>query len=286
MGNYSIGVDIGASHVSCGLYNKKLQKLECKIYQLNHIDKAIDVSISTRKFIKIIINLIDKLIQENNIQINDVSSIGLGCPGGIVRNEGIFLGSAILNVEKINWRKELYKYNLKVFVENDCTCAGICESYINKWDNFIMFTLGSELGISYMQGYKCIDSIVWDIMKINEKIGTNNDKYIKSFSSLSKRYNSIKNGNYDRCEIFKCIEKGNIEAFDILKDYIENFVNGIIKIEQVYKIKQFSIGGGMSEYSKYFIKDIKNKLPNIDINIAKYKNDSGIVGGAILEDVQ
>ena len=286
MGNYSIGVDIGASHVSCGLYNKKLQKLECKIYQLNRMDKKIDVFTSTKKFINIIINLIDRLIQENNIQISNVSSIGLGCPGGIERDEGIFLGSSALNVDKINWKKELNKYNLKVFVENDCTCAGICESYINKWDEFIMFTLGSGLGISYMKEYKCIHPIVWNIMEINRKIGTEHDKYIKSFNSLSKKYNTIKNGNYDRWEIFKCIEKGDSEALDILKDYIENFVNGIIRIEQTYKIKQFSIGGGMSEYSEYYIKDIQSKLPGININIAKYKNDSGIIGGAILEDIQ
>ena len=28
----SIGVDIGASHISCGLYNSEYDKLECKIY--------------------------------------------------------------------------------------------------------------------------------------------------------------------------------------------------------------------------------------------------------------
>ena len=39
----------------------------------------------------------------------------------------------------------------------------------------------------------------------------------------------------------------------------------------------------MSEYSQYFIDDIKNGLPNLNINIAKYRNDSGIIGGALLE---
>lgn len=283
MKNYSIGVDIGASHVSCGLYNKATKDLECKKYILNKMDKKIDLDVSTKKFVNIIKDLLDSLIKENNIDINEVSSIGLGCPGGIDKNEAIFLGSSSLNVTKINWRKELEKYNVKIFAENDCTCAGICESYINKINEFIMFTLGSGLGISYMSDYKCIHEIGWDIAKMNHRIGEKYDKYIYSFNSLSKRYNEAVGKKYQRCEIFKCIERGNELALNILKDYTENFIQGIIKIDRKYKIKKYIIGGGMSEYSEFFMPSIKNRLPDVDIRIAKHRNDSGIIGGAILE---
>lgn len=279
----NIGIDIGASHISCGLYNISTQILENKIYLLNKMDKTVDIDISTRHFINIIINLIDRLIIENNININEISSIGLGCPGGTDKENGIFLGSSSLNVSEINFRTELKKYNTKVFVENDCTCAGICESYINNLNNFIMFTLGSGLGISYMQDYKCIDEIVWDIFKINKKMGNNHDKYIKSFNSLSRRYNEIKNENYVRCEIFKCLEKGDKDAENVLKNYIINFIDGIRIIQNHYPVKDIVIGGGMSEYSKYFIYDIRKEFQNINIHIAKHKNDSGIIGGALLE---
>lgn len=279
----SIGVDIGASHISCGLYNSNIKKLENKIYFPNKMDKTVDVDISTKYFINLIINLIDRLIKENNINMDEVSSIGLGCPGGVDKQNGIFLGSTSLNVDEIDFRKELKKYNVKIFVENDCTCAGICESYLNNLNNFIMFTLGSGLGISYMQNYECIDEIVWNIFKINKKMGSNHDKYINSFHNLSKRYNESKNKNYTRNEIFKCIEKGDIVAKNILKDYVKNFIDGVNKIEQYYKVKDFFIGGGMSEYSEYFIEDIRNGLPKLNIHIAKYRNDSGIIGGALLE---
>lgn len=281
----SIGVDIGASHISCGLYNSSAKKLENKIYIFNKMDKTIEINTSTRYFINLILNLIDRLIKENNIDIDKVSSIGLGCPGGIDKQNGIFFGSTALNVDKIDFRKELKKYNVRVFVENDCTCAGICENYLNNINNFLMFTLGSGLGISYMKDYECIDKIVWDIIKINKKMGSEHDKYIKSFHSLSKRYNEVKNKSYKRDEIFKCIEKGDADAKSILKSYIKNFIDGVMKIEQYYSIKDISIGGGMSEYSEYFIEDIRKGLPQLNIHIAKYKNDSGIIGGALLENV-
>lgn len=54
---------------------------------------------------------------------------------------------------------------------------------------------------------------------------------------------------------------------------------------EYYKIKDIVIGGGISEHSKYFVDDIKNRLQNINIHIAKYCNDSGIIGAALLEKI-
>ena len=102
---------------------------------------------------------------------------------------------------------------------------------------------------------------------------------------MSKRYNRIKNKKYARTEIFKCIEKDDIDAKILLQEYIRNFIDGIKKIESVYSIGKYSIGGGMSEYDNYFFNKIKESLPGIDIRIAKYKNDSGIIGAAMLEYV-
>ena len=281
----SIGVDIGASHISCGLYNIKDDKLENKIYLLNKVDKNIDINISTKYFIHVLIALIDRLIRENNINIDKITSIGIGCPGGIDRDNGIFLGSSSLNVKEINLRKELRKYNTQIFVENDCTCAGICESYVNHINNFLMLNLGSDLGIAYMKNYKCIDQIIWDISEFNKKVGDKNDTYIRSFEYLSEKYNDYKQEKNERGEIFKCLKKGDTEAKLILEDYINNFIEGIIRINKNYNIKDFSIGGGMSEYSEYFINEIRKSLPYLNIHIAKYKNDSGIIGAALLEKI-
>ncbi len=281
----SIGIDIGASHIACGLFNSEYDKLEGKIYLPNKMDKNIDINASTNSFVKTIICLIDRLIKENNIYMDKITSIGLGCPGGIDKDNGIFLGSSNLNVKQINWKKELKSYNTEVFVENDCTCAGICESYINNINDFLMFTSGSGLGIAYMHNYKCLDEIVWDIIELNKKIGNRHDKYIRSFENLSNKYNEYKRSKYEREEIFKYIENGDVGARRILKDYIENFVEGILRISKKHNIKDFSIGGGMSEYSKYFIDEIRESLPNLNIRIAKYKNDSGIIGAALLEKI-
>lgn len=279
----SIGVDIGVSHISCGLYNSDSNKLECKLYYPNKMDNHIDINVSTQYFIKIVTNLIDTLLEESNIFMDEVTSIGIGCPGGIDKNNGIFFGSSSLNVKEINWKKELRKYDTEILVENDCTCAGICEGYLNHINNFLMFTLGSNVGIAYMYNYKCIDQMVWDIRELNKKESNKNERYIKSFENLSKIYNQYKHKKYERREIFDRIEKGDIEAKKILNDYIKDLIEGIVRISEKYDIKDFFLGGGISEYSNYFIDQMMESLPDLNIYIAKHRNDSGIIGAALLE---
>ena len=96
----SIGVDIGASHISCGLYDSKYEKLESKIYLPNTMNKNTNINISTKNLVTIVINLLDRLIKQNNASIGKITSIGLGCPGGIDKSNGIFLGSSTLMLEK------------------------------------------------------------------------------------------------------------------------------------------------------------------------------------------
>lgn len=201
----SIGIDIGASHIACGLYNDDIKKLENKIYVLNKMDTKLDINVSTKYFVDFIINLIDKLIKQYNININNVESIGLGCPGGIDRQNGIFLGSSEMNLNRINFRKALEKYNTKVFVENDCSCAGYSESYLSGLNEFLMITLGTNLGVAYIKDYKCIDEIVWNIIKINKS--SFQGKYIKSFSNLSQIYNNMKRKDFPRGAIFNRYRK-------------------------------------------------------------------------------
>ena len=127
----SIGIDIGASHIAGGIYDFNSKKLICKKYLINKF-RIKNFNNYNNDLIENIINIIDYLIIKSSVNINSISSIGIACPGGIDVNKKIFYGSSTLNVSKINFIKELKKYSKKIYIENDCTCAGICESYIRK----------------------------------------------------------------------------------------------------------------------------------------------------------
>lgn len=281
----NIGIDIGASHISCGLYNIDSHLLENRIYTRYEADMNLDLEISTKNFITIIIKLIDKIILDSNLNIEKIGAIGIGCPGLTDNTDGIFYGSSTLQVGKVNFRAQLQKYNTKILVENDCTCAGICESYFNNLNNFIMLTLGSDVGISYMQNFKCINEIVWDIISINKISSNSSDRYIESFAYLAHEYSMLKNKNCKRREFFTSLKDGDIIAKNLIDKYVHNFVYGVKKIQAKYEFSNIVIGGGMSEYSAFFINKIQRGLPDLKVITAKYNNDAGIIGAALLENL-
>lgn len=281
---YSIGIDIGASHISCGLYNKNTNKLEHKKYILNNVDELLDFDTSTRNFINRIKKLLNSFIRYNKIDIKDISSIGIGCPGGVDKENGIFFGSEIMRLNKINWKLELKEYNFNIYIENDCNCAAICESYIKKYNRFIMFSIGTGIGISFVENGRCVDEFVGDIIRINNKDGPDK-RYIRSFYNLSEKYNGMKKTRYKRWEFFRFVGQGEKLALEVLKSYVNSFIEGVNRINQKYSVKQIIIGGGMSEYAKFFLEDMRRGLPDCDIRIAEHKNDSGIIGAALLEKV-
>lgn len=278
----SIGIDIGASHIAGGIYDFNSKKLICKKYLINKF-RIKNFNNYNNDLIENIINIIDYLIIKSSVNINSISSIGIACPGGIDVNKKIFYGSSTLNVSKINFIKELKKYSKKIYIENDCTCAGICESYIRKVDNFIIFTLGSDVGISYIKDFQIKNEIVPKIINANYKNINQRERYIKSFADLCNKYSSIKNSKCEKSDFFKLIENKDVCAKCILSEFIEDFVNGIIIIKNKYNIKNYCIGGGLSNYYRFYIDEVKSKIPNCYVYCAKYKNDSGIIGAALLE---
>ncbi|MBR2588166.1 MAG: ROK family protein [Bacilli bacterium] len=275
----SIGIDIGASHIAGGIYDFDKKLLINKKYIIN---KSNNVSNS---LIEIVEKIIDIIILNSGEDIGNISSIGIACPGGVDVSKKIFYGSETLNVGKINFKKELQKYNRNIYIENDCTCAGICESYIRKLDNFIIFTLGSDVGMSYIKDFQSNNQIISELKRINNK-EENTERYIKSFADLCNKYNNIKETQYTRGDFFKLIKNKDKFAKDILKEFVEDFAKGIRKIKNNYGIYKFCIGGGLSNYYRFYIDEVRIKTPECSVYIAKYKNDSGIIGAALLEKWQ
>lgn len=281
----SIGIDIGVSHIAGGLYNHDTKILENKIYKLIKSNKKLNKSEAEEELINNIILLIDDILFTSKIEISDIYSIGFAFPGGIDKESVIFEGSTELNVGKINLKQKLNKYDTDLFIENDCTCAGICESYFSNLNELLMLTVGSDLGITYIKDFENINEISSKIIEFNKNLGKSCNKNIKSFYDLSMIYNKSKNFNFNRGEIFRSIENKENTAIQILENYISGFINGLENINKVFGIKDIYIGGGLSEHEKYFIKTLQYALPNLNIVIAKYKNDAGIIGAALLKSL-
>lgn len=270
-----LGIDIGASHIGLGLFeDEKLIKKEYILYKRPlKIFNKIFLEKFTKKYTKFIINSIDNFIKDTKIDY-----IGIGCPGGVDQHNAIFYGSKALVTGPIDFKKELQKYNAKIYVDNDCNCAAIGEALNNSYNEFLMITIGTGVGFSLVkkQDNKILiskDERIWEILKINKIPNTKHTKYISSFKNLSKKYNKLKKKKLERNAIFN-----NTDGKNLIDEYIANFVIGINLINEKYDIKNICIGGSFSLYHKYYFKKIQSKLKAHNIFIAANNNDSGIIG--------
>ena len=275
---YKLGIDIGASHIGLGIFDTKKRQIVKKKYiptkRPNKYLRKFFKPIITKKYLELLTSKIDSFIEGYKIEY-----IGIGCPGKVDPENTIFFGTKYLGVGKINFKKQLAKYNCPIYVDNDTNCAAIGEAINNEYTNFLMITIGTGVGFSLIKKNKTkvklsTDTQIEKIKKLNKIPNTKNSQYIESFKNLSKKYNNLKQEELPREAIFDDIKNTR----HIIDKYIENFVEGINVINKEVKIKNICIGGTFSLHKRYYLRKMQEALPKHNIFIAKNYNDAGIIG--------
>ena len=102
-------------------------------------------------------------------------------------------------------------------------------------------------------------------------------------------------GNIDKVDgltSFECAKKGDKTANEVIDNYVMNLGEGLLNFCNIFRPQVFVIGGGISNQGDY----LKNKLqaylekynygylmaPKSIVEMAKLKNDAGIIGAASL----
>lgn len=277
-----LGIDIGASHIGLGLYDTTKKKLTKKKYipykPYSKIFNKLFTKTVTKKYLAFLIKKIDSFLGEKKVEY-----IGIGCPGIVDVENGIFHGAEELVVGKINFKKEFKKYNCQVYVENDCNCASYGEALNNTYDRFLMVTIGTGVGLSLIRKTRkkillAKDETINKIAELNKISSSKKQTYIKSFKELSEIYNKRQNQQLPREAIFDDIRHNK----DIIEKYISDFVTAINLINKEVKIKNICIGGSLSLYKRYYLREMQKRLPKHELFVAKNFTDSGIIGAVHL----
>ena len=273
-----LGIDIGASHIGLGIFDTKKRKLVKKKYiptqRPNKFIRKFFKPLVTKKYLELLISKIDSFITDYKIEY-----IGIGCPGNVDPENSIFFGTKYLGVGKIDFKKELKKYNCPIYVDNDTNCAAVGEAINNTYTNFLLITIGTGVGFSLIKKNKTKvqlskDEQITKIIELNKIPNTKKGRYIESFKNLSKKYNKLKKEELPREAIFDDIKNTR----HIVDKYIENFVEGINIINKEVKIKNICIGGAFSLHKRYYLRKMQESLPKHNLFIAKNFNDAGIIG--------
>lgn len=310
---YYIGVDIGGTGVQAGVVDENGQILFRK-------ECPTDVLSGFEKIMEDINQLVRIMLEENDVQISEVKSIGFGVPSFINKKGQV-------TCVNLGWKEEDFINTLKskfpetnVYAENDATVAALAEAKAGSMkgcDVGVMYTLGTGVGggiiingkvfngahnMGSEIGHVIVDTNYFDcncgnngcletfcsataIIKYAKKlIEEGNDSKILELAN-----NNIENINAKNVfDAYRLNDKVAIETINRFKEYLAKAIAGMINTLDPEVI---SLGGGVSRAGDIILDGLDELVRKYiiyknedfaDIVIATLGADAGIVGAAFL----
>ena len=294
---YSIGVDVGGTGIKIGVVDESGNIL----YRGNCVT---DVTGGFDKIISDIHDVIEDIIDQNDIEKNQIKSIGFGIPGYIDR-----YGKA--NCVNLNWKKVDFIQKLKetfpgtdIFAENDATVAGLAESRFGstkEHDTSVMITLGTGVGgaiIIHGKPFSGAHGVGSEIghMMIGDgwyKCNCGNTGCFETYCSATAiiKYAQKLLSEGEESIILDICKQNNEVAKKVIARFKDYLAKGIANIVNTIDPGIIAIGGGVSKSEDIILDGLKEMVRGhlvykeeefADIVIATLGNDAGIIGAAIL----
>ncbi len=316
MKRFSIGIDLGGTKILLALVDKQTGEVIAFVKKKTKKDKG------SEKIVKKMIEGISELLEESQISIDEISSIGIGAAGQIDRKNGIIIGAPNLDCFDLNIKKHIEsEFNLPVFVGNDVEIAAIGEMKFGAakgCDDFVCIFVGTGVGSSVIKEGKIIRGATGTAGEIGHVIVDLNGRQCgcgghgcleayASRSAIEKRIEgALKKGRHsailDYLEegkaitssmIQKSIERDDELVIQCVTEASEYLSGGIASVINFINPKLIVLGGGLIEAVDYFyqktIKKARAKsLPvpaaKIEFKKAALGDYSGVIGAAFLEE--
>lgn len=299
-----IGIDIGGSHVGVGLIrNGKIIKMEEK-----NFDKKDKENIE-ENIVKIIIDLINKLIEATEVKLKDIEFIGIASPGTISDNK--IMQATNLGLENFDLISKLQKYiNLPMQIKNDAKCAALAEKNygsMRKYDDCVFLCIGTGIGgAAFLNGEllepKRFSGFEFGHMTINK----NGRECSCGKRGCFETYASIRAFKKDVADVLgisddfsgqylreNLLDLNNTKIKKVVDEFVENLTIGISNLIDIFEPEIVVLGGSFSHYEKnhpvykMLLDKINipqsrfNKVAPSKIELAKLKNNAGIIGATI-----
>lgn len=281
-----IGVDLGGTNIVTGLVSE-----EGNI--INSYSVATEASQGAEAIINKISNSVNKIITDSKIEKTEINSVGIGIPG-IVNPSGVVLDCVNLGWENIALKDKLENIlNIKVFVGNDATVAGIAEAWkgsLKGEDCAALLTLGTGVGGGLIIGGKVYSGNNGIASELGHMVVGDNfydcncgrNGCLETYSSATgvikyaiKVVNEADLNNSDSkfaidfknnvskitCkDVFDYAKLNDKLAKSVVDRMVKYLVRGIVNLVITIDVEKISIGGGVSSAGLYLIDLIKNEL--------------------------
>lgn len=299
-----IGVDIGGQHVAVGLVeNENLIVDKSELYSAEdreHIEDAI---------VEKIVREINEILEENNVSIDQIESIGIGSPGTI--SNGTIVKAGNLGLKDFNLLDRLKEhFDKPMHLRNDGKCAALAEKAygsLKDYDDALFLNIGTGVGGAAFLGGKLLEPKRYSGFEFGhmviEKDGIECtcgkkgcfERYA-SIKSLKNKVVSALNlegdisGRYMRENL---LDMNNPEINKIVNEFLDSIVLGINNLIDIFEPEIICFGGSFSYYegteifenyfkSKYYAEKGRfNEGEPPKLVMASFKNNAGIIGATI-----
>ncbi len=312
---YYIGIDIGGTGIKAGVVAENGDI----IYKDSiPTEAAADYTV----IVKSMAELVNKVIADSGIDMDEVASIGMGCPGSIDDKNGIVTYSNNINFENAPLCEELKKYIDKpVYINNDANCAALGEYFAQNDDSvsdFVAITLGTGVGGGVVINKKlytgsngaagelghivickdgeqcsCGRKGCWEAYSSATALIRDTERAAKANpDSLLAKLVEENDGKANGKIPWDAMQSGDPAGKEVIDNYVKNLSEGIANIANIFQPAVIAIGGGVSRQGDNLINPLKEALKGkiyggdfmktADIVTAKLGNDAGIIGAAFL----
>ena len=308
-----IGVDIGGTNLVAGLVDDKFNLAD-------KVSTAANGTRSDREIIDDVIMLCKKLMSQNNLDVSDIESIGIGVPGCFDNDKGVILfceNINFLNTPVSQWiRAEI---DVPVYLGNDADCAALGEAYAGATKDAVhsvMVTIGTGIGGGIIINKKiyngfngCGGELGHMVIKSDgELCGCGRRGCFEAYGSatalIKQTKDAIAKNPHSYLAKTPADEVNGKTAFDamragcpvgmaVVENYVKNFATGITNIINIFQPEMVVIGGGVSKEGKPFTDMImkyvsaerygeNTELAKTTLCTAVLGNDAGVIGASLL----
>lgn len=265
--SFSVGIEIGESHIDVVLLNLVYEIIESK-------SKKIDNNITVESLTSIIQEMYDKILYESHISKNYIISVGLGVPGIISADQKKLLLSPNLKWDNISLGEILEdKLQKPVFLDNGANLMTFAEYHFNKLplDSMVLgIIVGKGIGtglITKREIFRGVNGAALEaghsVIKLDGPLCSCGRKgcveALASLPQMIRCYNSKTNKKVKNIDEFhQLVEQNDKLALSILDE--EAYYLSILSanLANIINPSHIIIGGEISPILPYSIEKIKN----------------------------
>ncbi|MBR2860632.1 MAG: ROK family glucokinase [Clostridia bacterium] len=306
---YKIGIDLGGTNIAVGIVNENCQII-AKDSTPTKADRPYD------EIVNDICLVVKRVLDNNGISLDEVSSIGFGSPGILDNEKGTVTDNSNIHWENYPIKEKIQKQiNKPVYMGNDANVAAWAE-YLGGAGrgskNMIMLTLGTGIGGGIIiegkliTGSHNIGAEIGHSLLVadGEQCGCGNKGCIEAYCSATALIKFAKRNLKDNPDsslakkehinaktVIDAAKAGDRYASEIFDDYTTNLARFLGSLINFLDPDIIVLGGGVANAGEFLLEPLRKKTPaytvfpqltNTNIVKAALGNDAGIIGAALL----